>query len=117
MEQIATIVLPVFGIIGIGYLVAWLGVISVETGDAIADFVYAVPIPVLLFRTIATADIPEGAAPLFLLLAHFIGFSAMWTAGTLGFTGWAISEMPEAQKRGSSSAPGIWLRNSGENSP
>ena len=41
----------------------------------------------------------------------------MWTAGTFGFQGWAISEMPEAQKRGSSSAPGICLRNSGENSP
>ena len=41
----------------------------------------------------------------------------MCTAGTLGFRGWAISEMPLAQKRGSSSAPGICLRNSGENSP
>ena len=41
----------------------------------------------------------------------------MCTAGTLGLCGWAISEMPLAQKRGSSSAPGICLRNSGENSP
>ena len=41
----------------------------------------------------------------------------MWTAGTLGFQGWMISEMPDAQKRGSVSAPGICLRNSGENSP
>ncbi len=31
--------------------------------------------------------------------------------------GWAINEIPDAQKRGSSSAPGIWPRNSGENSP
>ena len=30
----------------------------------------------------------------------------MCTAGTCGLTGWAISEMPEAQKAGSSSAPG-----------
>ena len=41
----------------------------------------------------------------------------MCTAGTCGFCGWAISEMPEAQKRGSSAAPGISLRNSGANSP
>ena len=34
-----------------------------------------------------------------------------------GLTGWAISDTPEAQKRGSSSAPGICLRNSGANSP
>jgi hypothetical protein len=30
---------------------------------------------------------------------------------------WAISEMPDAQNRGSSAAPGISLRNSGANSP
>ena len=41
----------------------------------------------------------------------------MCTAGTCGFCGCAISEMPEAQKRGSSLAPGISLRNSGANSP
>ena len=41
----------------------------------------------------------------------------MCTAGTCGLCGCAISEMPEAQKRGSSSAPGISLRNSGANSP
>ncbi len=41
----------------------------------------------------------------------------MCTAGTLGFCGWAMSEMPEAQNCGCSSAPGICLRNSGANSP
>ncbi len=41
----------------------------------------------------------------------------MCTAGTCGFCGCAISEMPEAQNRGSSAAPGISLRNSGANSP
>src|SRR5262245_45087632 len=41
----------------------------------------------------------------------------MWTAGTCGLCMWAISEMPEAQKRGSSAAPGMSLRNSGANSP
>ena len=41
----------------------------------------------------------------------------MCTAGTLGFCGCAMSEMPEAQNSGCSSAPGICLRNSGANSP
>ena len=41
----------------------------------------------------------------------------MWTVGTFGFHGWAMSEMPAAKKRGSSSEPGIWPRNSGSNSP
>ena len=41
----------------------------------------------------------------------------MCTAGTCGLCGCAISEMPDAQKRGSASAPGMSLRNSGANSP
>ena len=41
----------------------------------------------------------------------------MCAVGTLGLTGWAMSDTPEAQKRGSASAPGICLRNSGANSP
>src|SRR6185437_16493695 len=41
----------------------------------------------------------------------------MCAAGTCGLCGWAISETPEAQKRGSVSAPGMSLRNSGANSP
>ena len=41
----------------------------------------------------------------------------MCTAGTFGFHGWMMSEMPEAQKRGSSSAPGICLANSGAKVP
>ena len=41
----------------------------------------------------------------------------MCTAGTLGERMCATSEMPVAKKRGSCSAPGICLRNSGLNSP
>lgn len=83
MDQIATIVLPVFGVIGVGYLIAWSGLISRDTGDALSDFVYLVPIPVLLFRTVATAEIPDGAAPFLVTLTHFIGFGVVWAGGTL----------------------------------
>ncbi len=41
----------------------------------------------------------------------------MCTAGTCGFQGWAMSDTPEAQKRGSTSAPGICLANSGAKLP
>lgn len=83
MEQILTIVLPVFGIIGVGYLVAWTGLFSRETGDALSDFVFTVPIPLLLFQTMATAHFPGGAAWLLIWVAHFIGFTIIWVAGTL----------------------------------
>ena len=38
-------------------------------------------------------------------------------AGTSGERMWDTSEMPDAQNRGSSSAPGMFFRNSSENSP
>ena len=41
----------------------------------------------------------------------------MCTAGTWGECMWATSEMPEAQKRGSSSAPGMEAANSGAKLP
>ena len=41
----------------------------------------------------------------------------MCTAGTFGFHGWAISDTPEAQNRGSSAAPGICPANSGAKLP
>lgn len=83
MDQIATIILPVFGIIGIGYFVAWSGLVLAKTGDAISDFVFAVPIPVLIFRTIATADIPDGTTPTLLLGVHLFIFLIVWAAGTI----------------------------------
>ncbi len=41
----------------------------------------------------------------------------MWPVGAFGLVGWAMKDMPEAQKRGSSSAPGICFANSFGNSP
>ena len=81
MDQIAGIVIPVFGLIGIGYAVAWSGLLRVETGEALADFVFTVAIPVLIFRVVATADF-AGGTPWFLWLAYYIGFVLAWMAGT-----------------------------------
>ena len=81
MDQVAGIVVPVFGLIGIGYAVAWSGLLRMETGEALADFVFTVAIPVLIFRVVATADF-AGGTPWFLWLAYYIGFVLAWIAGT-----------------------------------
>lgn len=80
MDQIVGIVLPVFGLIGVGYIVAWTSLLREESGEALADFVFVVAIPVLMFRTIAVADF-AGAAPWRLWLPFFTGFAVMWGAG------------------------------------
>jgi malonate transporter and related proteins len=80
MIGIVDIVLPVFGLIALGYLLAWTGVLRRETGEALADFVFIVAIPVLIFRTIAEADF-SGAAPWRIWLPYFAVFALIWVLG------------------------------------
>jgi malonate transporter len=81
MDQIVGIVIPVFGLIGIGYAAVWIGLLNHETGEAVGDFVFTIAIPVLIFRVIATADF-SGGSPWFLWLAYYIGFIIAWAIGT-----------------------------------
>jgi predicted permease len=81
LEQAIAIVLPVFGLIGIGYAAAWTRVIGPGGDQALADFCYNIAIPLLIFRVVATADF-SGGSPLWLWVAYYIAFAAMWAAGT-----------------------------------
>ncbi|WP_026380322.1 AEC family transporter [Afifella pfennigii] len=80
MSDTVFIVLSIFGLIGIGYLAARTRLLSQQTGDALADFVFTIAIPLLLFRTLARADF-AGLDPWRLLSAYFAGVVFTWTAG------------------------------------
>jgi predicted permease len=82
MVEIAAVVAPVFGLIGLGYLAARFGLISDRGGDGLAEYVFALAIPVLLFRTIATADLPD-ALPWGYWASYFIGVAVVWSLATL----------------------------------
>ena len=82
MNQIVTIVLPVFGLIGIGYVVAWARLLPDGSDRALADFCFIVALPLLIFRVLATADFSSGS-PVSLWLAYYAGFATVWTLGTL----------------------------------
>jgi predicted permease len=82
MDQIATIVVPVFGLIGLGFAAAWTGLLSDATGEALADFVFKVAIPLLIFRVVATADF-SGGTPWLLWLDYYVGFTVAWVLGTV----------------------------------
>lgn len=82
MDQIVTVVVPVFGLIGLGYVIAWSRILGEGTGDALAEFVFTIAIPALLFRVLAGADFSHGA-PWLLWLAYYIPFAIAWVAGDL----------------------------------
>ncbi|HVZ14091.1 MAG TPA: AEC family transporter [Bauldia sp.] len=81
MNEIAAIVIPVFGLIGLGFIAAWTGLLKEATGEAVAEFVFTVAIPMLIFRVVATADF-SGGTPWRLWIDYYIGFSIAWIVGT-----------------------------------
>ncbi len=82
MDQIVQIVMPVFGLIGIGYLVALSGLVGERTGDALSEFVFTIAMPALLFRVLAQADLSTGT-PWALWAGYYVPFAICWLGGTL----------------------------------
>ncbi|MGV6872416.1 AEC family transporter [Pseudochelatococcus sp. B33] len=77
MGQILTLVLPVFGLIGLGWLAARLRVLSDSTSTGVSDFVATLAIPALLFRLLSEGDVPE-ADPWSYWSAYFLGVALVW---------------------------------------
>lgn len=78
MSETAQTILAIFGLIGVGYACGRFRILGPRTGDAVAEFVFVVAIPVLLFRTLARADF-GGITPWPLWLTYFGGVAVTWT--------------------------------------
>lgn len=82
MASVLEIVTPVFGIVLIGWLAARAGVFGKGAIDGIVDFVFTIAIPLLLFRTLATAGLPEDI-PWNVLFAYYLGTYVVFAVGML----------------------------------
>lgn len=85
MLLLADAVLPVFGLVALGYLAGLTGYLSAETGDGLSDFAVGVAMPLLLFRTMLDVDF-QGASPWALWATYFASAAIAWTAGHLTVT-------------------------------
>ncbi len=72
----------VFALVAIGYLLALRGILREGAGEALGDFVVAVAIPALLFRTLSQADFGD-VKPLTLWSAYFTSILCTWVVATL----------------------------------
>jgi len=81
-SALVTVVLPVFGLIGLGYLVVTMRIVGEEVADGLAGFVFVVAMPILLFRALGTLELPE-FSPVPLWTAYFSGGLLMGAAGIL----------------------------------
>lgn len=82
MSLLLETVLFVFGLIGLGYLSGLTGYFSISVGEALAQFAVRVALPLLLFRTMGSADFHEGV-PLAIWCAYFVAVIVAWTTGHL----------------------------------
>lgn len=82
LAQTFWIVLPVFGLIGLGFLASWTRYLPEAIGEGLGDFVFMVAIPVLLFRTLATAHFPN-LSPWPVWISYFGGVSICWALADL----------------------------------
>ncbi len=100
MNAIISTVLPVFGLIVVGYVLAKANIIDGVAGRGITLFVFNVAIPAFLFRTVATMA-PQDGAPWALWFAFFGGLAVAWIAAaiasrfisSLNFSGGAAASM------------------------
>lgn len=82
MRQAVLVVLPVFAIIAIGYGAARIRLLSENAAKGVAEFAFSIAVPAFMFRTIATAKLPE-IAPLSLWSVYFGTAFVTWAAATL----------------------------------
>src|SRR3954451_13953036 len=71
------IVLPVFGLIGVGYLARQISLITDRTGEGLSEFVFALAVPCLIFRTLVKAEIPN-VQPWGYWISYFVGVAIVW---------------------------------------
>lgn len=83
MAALIDVILPVFLVIGFGYLAVWKGYFSDAGVDGLMKFTQGFAIPCLLFRAISSLDLSQ-SFDLTLLGAFYAGALAAFCAGLLG---------------------------------
>lgn len=83
MSALFTIILPVFLVIGFGYLVSWRGWFSEPAVDGLMRFAQNFAVPTLLFASMARLDLGTEFR-LGLLIAFYAGAAASFLAGWAG---------------------------------
>lgn len=88
MYQVLAVVAPVFALILLGYAAGRIGWISEAGAKGLAEFTFQLAIPVMLFRQIATAELPD-ITPYALWGAYYGTTVIIWLIATV-LTAWLL---------------------------
>jgi len=75
-------VAPIFILIFLGWIIAKANVLQASAADVFGAFVFKFALPILVFRTLSTADFDD-ASPFALWSAYFLGVVFTWTVAHL----------------------------------
>jgi malonate transporter len=78
MLHVLTIVLPIFGLIAIGFAARLTGLVTDRTAEGLSEFVFAIAVPALIFHTLNGAAFPQ-TQPWGYWFAYFAGVAIVWT--------------------------------------
>jgi predicted permease len=82
MEVALSLVLPIFGVIGLGYLAVRAGLMSDAAIDGLDVYVFTFGIPSLLFRNLSLTELPS-SLPWGLWISYYGAMLAIWAVGSL----------------------------------
>lgn len=80
--NIASLILPIFGIIIIGWAAAATGWLSDKVADGLSEYVFSLAVPALIVSTLTRADTAGDILPSY-WIAYFGGTAVAWTICTL----------------------------------
>ncbi|EIE49928.1 malonate transporter [Salipiger aestuarii] len=83
MQALFDIILPVFLVIGAGYLASWRGLLTDNAVDGLMGFSQTIAIPCLLFKAIWQLDLGANFEPA-LLISFYTGALTSFAAGLVG---------------------------------
>ena len=85
MSDVAAIVAPVFGTVGLGYVATRGGLFTQETGAGLTRFMFYLAIPALLFRGVAGAALPAQVPWAYFAAFYLPSFAVFWLAAAFWF--------------------------------
>lgn len=79
MPDIFDIVFPIFALVALGYGIVATGLLPMAVGQALSKFVFTIPLPLLVFRSLAKSDLGV-SAPWSLWMAYFLCVFLVWAS-------------------------------------
>ncbi len=82
LQIVLEIIIPVFGVLGLGYAVSKFGWFDESAERGLSIYVFRIAIPLMLFRSMALVELP-GYFPIGFIASYFIAAYSMFIAGLL----------------------------------